>query len=141
MLNEWVFDARLMEQQVTGLFILFHTNTTFIDRPTDSVALRDSDHSLVLASSVRPSFVRCCVLCPMFYVPTTLTPSSIVYIVYCSFVVFCVPSVALYILKSGVPFQGLSANRHIWLFGPDESRRPTHQGFSSQLPFVLDATF
>jgi len=106
MLNEWVFDARLMEQQVTGLFILFHTNTTFIDRPTDSVALRDSDHSLVLASSVRPSFVRCCVLCPMFYVPTTLTPSSIVYIVYCSFVVFCVPSVALYILKSGVPFQG-----------------------------------
>jgi len=38
MLNEWVFDARLIEQQITRLFILFHTDTTFIDRPIDSVA-------------------------------------------------------------------------------------------------------
>jgi hypothetical protein len=38
MLNEWVFDARLMEQQVTRLFILFHTDTTLIDRPIDSAA-------------------------------------------------------------------------------------------------------
>jgi hypothetical protein len=35
---------------------------------------------------------------------------------------------------------GLSANRYISLFGLDESRRPTRQEFSSQLPFVLDAT-
>jgi len=38
MLNEWVFDARLMEQEVTRFFILFHTDTTLIDRPIDSVA-------------------------------------------------------------------------------------------------------
>jgi len=38
MLNEWVFDARLMEQEVTRFFILFLFHTTLIDRPIDSVA-------------------------------------------------------------------------------------------------------
>jgi hypothetical protein len=46
MLNEWVFDARLMEQEVTRFFILFHTDTTLIDRPIDpSFAGRDSSAS------------------------------------------------------------------------------------------------
>jgi len=38
MLNEWVFDARLMEQEVTRFFIPFHTDTILIDRPIDPVA-------------------------------------------------------------------------------------------------------
>jgi hypothetical protein len=39
MLNEWVFDARLIKQEVTGFFILFHTDTTLIDGPIDPLAL------------------------------------------------------------------------------------------------------
>jgi hypothetical protein len=38
MLNEWVFDARLMEQEVTKFFIPLYTDTTLIDWPIDSVA-------------------------------------------------------------------------------------------------------
>jgi len=38
------------------------------------------------------------------------------------------------------PTSGLSANQYILLFDLDESRRPTRQGFSSQLFFVLGAT-
>jgi len=66
MLNEWIFHARLMEQEVTRFFILFH-RTTLIDRPIDFVA------------SVR-----------LFVVPLSVSALSL----------------ALYILKSGVPLQG-----------------------------------
>jgi len=69
MLNvKWMgFDARLMEQQVTRLFILFHTDTSFIDRPIDSVAspvetllpLFDSHLLFVCPSFVCRSFVVC----------------------------------------------------------------------------------
>jgi len=31
MLNEWVFDARLVKQDVTRFSILFHIDTTVID--------------------------------------------------------------------------------------------------------------
>jgi hypothetical protein len=68
MLNEWVFDARLMEQQVTRPFILLQKDTIFIDRLTDSVAspfealwLHSGTHSFShplfvgLSSAVRPS--------------------------------------------------------------------------------------
>jgi len=44
MLNEWVFDARLMEQEVTRFFILLHTDTTLIDWSC-SFAGRDSSAS------------------------------------------------------------------------------------------------
>jgi len=56
-----------MEQEVTRFFILFHADTTLIDRPIDSVA------------SIRLFVVR-------------LSISAL--------------SLALYILKSGVPLQG-----------------------------------
>jgi len=90
---EWVFDARLMEQEVTRFFILFHTGTTLIDRPIDPFA--DSFAGL-----------------------------------------FCFCLVSLY-TKKRHPTSGLSANRHIWLFDPNESRQHECKRFSSQLSFVL----
>jgi len=96
MLNEWV-DARLMEQQITRLFILFHTDTTFIDRPIDPVA-----------SPVET-------LLPFFGTHRWLAPSIRLFLVCLSLVrhlfvvhlsVSCALFLALYILKGGVPLQG-----------------------------------
>jgi len=111
LLNEWVFDARLMEKQVTRLFILPHTDTTFIDRPTDSVTspfetlwrlsvTHSFSHHLLacLSSVVRPSlsvrrFLSLSLLLLLF-VSLSSTSSTVSRLL----------SVALYILKSGVPF-------------------------------------
>jgi len=73
MLNEWVFDARLIKQ-VTRFFILFHTDTTLIDRPIDPLAspLKTllplvRSQFVVRLSSVCLSFVsRLSLVCPLF---------------------------------------------------------------------------
>jgi len=97
MLNEWVFDVRLMEQQVTRLFILFHTDTTFIDRPIDIVAspvktlLPLFGTHRWLASSIRLSLVCLSFVRRLFVVRLSVSR---------------VLPLALYILKGGVPLQG-----------------------------------
>jgi hypothetical protein len=113
MLNEWVYDARLMEQQVTRLFILFHTDTTFIDRPIDPVA--SSVETLLplfgvthrwLAPSIRLSLVCLSLVCRLFIVRLSVS---------------CALPLALYILKGGVPLQ---AHRQIVTY--DYSVRTNH---------------
>jgi len=93
MLNEWVSDARLMEQQVTRLFILFHTDTTFIDRPIDPVA-SPFETLLPFFGTHRwlAPFIRLSLVCHSFIVRRSS--------------VCCALSLAPYILKSGVPLQG-----------------------------------
>jgi len=132
MLNEWVFDVRLMKQQITRLFILLHTDTIFIDRPTDPVgssletlwlfSLRTVPRTLCSPVS-RPPFVRrlpSIVFCLSLRLQISLCCSSLHRPLY---------------IKKRCSTLGLSANRYISLFGLDESRRPTRQGFSLQ--FVL----
>jgi len=88
MLNEWIFDARLMEQQVTRLFILFHTDwpCSFAGRDF-SATLWSTPLTRTFYSSVsRLSLVR-----RLFVVRLS---------------VVCALSLALYILKSGIPLQG-----------------------------------
>jgi hypothetical protein len=102
---------RLMEQEVKRLVFLLHKDTIFISRPADSVA---SPLEILRLSGTRSLVCR----------------TSVVRLA--SFVFRRRP---LYTQRR-CPTSGLSANHYISLFGLDESR----QGFSSQLPFVLDAT-
>jgi len=119
---------RLIEQQITRLFILLHIDTIFIDRPADFIispleTVRLLWYATFLVPSVRLSLVYRSSIVRLPSFGLSVFRLSIVL----SFVV-------LYILKAVSSW--LSANRYISLFGLDESRAK----FSSQLSFVLDET-
>jgi len=123
MLNEWVFDARLMEQQVTRLFILLRTDTIFIDRPTDPSLLETLWLLSCMHRSSHPRFIcLSSTVCPSSSIRRPLRLR-----------VLCVPvcSVCLrHPLWERRPISGLSANPYISLFGSDKSCRLPRQGLS-----------
>jgi hypothetical protein len=86
-------------------------DTTLIDRPTDHIA-----------SPVET-------LLPLFGTHRWLAPSIRLSLDCCSFVV-CFSFIYLsFIYHKRHPTSGSSADRHIWLFGPYESRHTSVNGF------------